>query len=109
MSTPPRDYSDIANDVVEAYKRLHNVQLVCEVFHISTKTVSMLCRQAGVDLQYRGKKGSKIGRKKRSSIPDQKDKPCAYCRAYSRTGDLHGWCMTHRRSVRADYIESCYK
>ena len=96
-----RDYSDIADQVVEAYKRLRNIADVARLFHLGTATVSSICKDAGVL-----PKRKPVGRP--TEKPDDDD-TCYFCRAYSRTGVLDGWCLTHRRMTRAKAKEHCFK
>lgn len=34
---------------------------------------------------------------------------CYWCRSYSKTGHIEGFCLTHRRMTRASAKEPCYK
>lgn len=102
---PKRDYSAIADDVVQYYREKRSVRLVAAKFHITQATVSFLCRRAGIEMKRRGNPDSLVGRPK--EVTDEE--ACAFCRAYSRTDIQNGWCMTHRRMTRAANIETCFK
>lgn len=96
------DYDEIAADVAAAYEELHNIAKVAQRFHIGTKTVTMLCKQQGIEPTSYNKPG------RPTDIPADEE-TCFFCRAYSKTGITEGYCLTHRRMTKASAKQPCFK
>ena len=96
------DYNNIAADVAATYQECHNLAQVAKRYHIAIKTASMLCRQQGVEVKCHNKHGRPV------EAPKDTD-TCYYCRAYSKTGILDGYCLTHRRMTKSTAKEPCFK
>lgn len=105
-----KDYSDIAPQIVEAYNKARNLKTVSDMFHISTATVSMICRTNGVKLNWRGVKNCAKNKKPIKRLPKNTvTDSCQFCHSYSKTSVCEGWCLSHRRMVCARNREHCFK
>lgn len=97
-----KDYSSIAPAVTEAYNRIKNVTKVARLFNMSPVTCRRILDEHKVQVGRSGVHNSK--RQKRTFEPDS----CHFCHKYSRTTNITGWCILHRRSVAGRNQEPCF-
>ena len=97
-----KDYSSIASDVVEEYKKIRNVLTVARQFHISPYTAKTILEEANIAIGRSGKVNHHW-----KKAPLSKDS-CRYCHKYSKVTSISGYCLCHRRTVAARNVEPCF-
>jgi len=97
------DKSKIRDGVVSAYRELKSIRKVSKEFSVYPAIVSTILHEEGLLPERSEKLKEKV-------VNQTKPEPdaCYYCRHFSRTSSVSGYCLTHRRSVRAKSKEHCF-
>lgn len=101
MSKVRRDISGVRDDIISLYRITHSIEEVSIKLFVAPSIVSRVCHEEGLI----PKREERVGNR----TDDIEKDSCFFCRSFSRTSLLGGYCMKHRRSVRAKAIEYCFK